>query len=103
LGATREHEIYRVPEGWERSGSISVGPDGTPWVVNDSGRIFRGHYLVLQAGDVTVTIESPAVTRADSVSKEHAEIAQAIRSGDEARALAILDDHMRDAVERLTG
>src|SRR5207237_391198 len=24
---------------------ISVGPDGTPWVVDDSGRIFRGHYL----------------------------------------------------------
>lgn len=34
---------------------ISVAPDGTPWVVNDGGRIFRGHRLLLSAGDVTVT------------------------------------------------
>jgi DNA-binding GntR family transcriptional regulator len=37
------------------------------------------------------------------LAEEHAQIARAIRSGDEAGALAILDDHMRDAVERLTG
>ncbi len=36
------------------------------------------------------------------LAEEHAEIARAIRSGDEARALAILDDHMRDAVDRLS-
>ncbi|MGE3288598.1 MAG: GntR family transcriptional regulator [Pseudonocardia sp.] len=34
--------------------------------------------------------------------EEHAEIARAIRCGDLARALALLDDHMRDAVRRLT-
>jgi DNA-binding GntR family transcriptional regulator len=34
--------------------------------------------------------------------EEHAEIVRAIRCGDEARALAVLDDHMRDAVRRLT-
>jgi DNA-binding GntR family transcriptional regulator len=33
---------------------------------------------------------------------EHAEIVRAIRCGDQARALAVLDDHMRDAVRRLT-
>jgi DNA-binding GntR family transcriptional regulator len=33
--------------------------------------------------------------------QEHAEIVAAIRSGDTARALAILDEHMRDAVGRL--
>jgi DNA-binding GntR family transcriptional regulator len=34
--------------------------------------------------------------------EEHAEIARAIRGGEEARALAVLDEHMRDAVRRLT-
>ena len=33
---------------------------------------------------------------------EHTEIVAAIRSGDTARALATLDEHMRDAVGRLT-
>jgi DNA-binding GntR family transcriptional regulator len=33
---------------------------------------------------------------------EHSEIVAAIRSGDTSRALAILDEHMRDAVGRLT-
>ncbi len=33
---------------------------------------------------------------------EHAEIVAAIRSGDTSRALTILDEHMRDAVKRLT-
>jgi oligogalacturonide lyase len=28
-GGSRDREIYKVPEGWERAGSISVGPDGT--------------------------------------------------------------------------
>lgn len=34
---------------------ISVGPDGMPWVVDDSGRIYRGHYLRLEASDITVS------------------------------------------------
>jgi DNA-binding GntR family transcriptional regulator len=34
---------------------------------------------------------------------EHADLARAIRSGDETRALTILDAHMRDAVDRLNG
>jgi len=34
--------------------------------------------------------------------EEHSEIVAAIRSGDTSRALAILDEHMRDAVGRLT-
>ena len=33
---------------------------------------------------------------------EHSEIVAVIRSGDTSRALAILDEHMRDAVGRLT-
>jgi DNA-binding GntR family transcriptional regulator len=33
--------------------------------------------------------------------EEHAEIVAAIRSGDNLRALTVLDEHMRDAVERL--
>lgn len=33
---------------------ISVGPDGTPWVVDGGGKIFRGHFLRLEASDVTI-------------------------------------------------
>jgi DNA-binding GntR family transcriptional regulator len=34
--------------------------------------------------------------------EEHAEIVAAIRSGDRSRALAVMDEHMHDAVGRLT-
>jgi len=29
LATLKEHELYRVPEGWERSAGLTVGPDGT--------------------------------------------------------------------------
>ncbi|WP_433189452.1 GntR family transcriptional regulator [Actinoallomurus sp. CA-150999] len=35
--------------------------------------------------------------------EEHAAIIEALRAGDEARLYALLDDHMQDAVRRLTG
>jgi oligogalacturonide lyase len=28
-GAVKERELYRIPEGWDRVGGMSVGPDGT--------------------------------------------------------------------------
>ena len=34
---------------------ISVGPDGTPWILNANDEIFRGHFLQLKAQNIAVT------------------------------------------------
>ena len=58
-GNLREREIYRVAEGWERAGGISVGPDGTHvTMVERKGETWRLRMLALAAGGARTVIES---------------------------------------------
>ena len=59
-GAAREREIYRIAEGWERAGSISVGPDGTHiTLIERKGETSRLRMVALVGGGVRTVIEAP--------------------------------------------
>ena len=54
-GTAKEREIYRVPEGWERSGGMSVGPDGThATLVERKGGTWRLRMAAFAGGARTV-------------------------------------------------
>jgi oligogalacturonide lyase len=59
-GSGREREVYRIPEGWERAGGISVGPDGTHvTLVERKGETWRLRMAaLLTAGGARTVIES---------------------------------------------
>jgi oligogalacturonide lyase len=54
----REREIYRIAEGWERAGSMSVGPDGThATLVERKGETSRLRIVTLAGGSPRTVIE----------------------------------------------
>jgi oligogalacturonide lyase len=60
VGAVKERELYRIPEGWARAGSISVGPDGTHvTLVETQGETSRLRMVALVAGGARTVIEVP--------------------------------------------
>ena len=62
VGGSRDREIYKIAEGWERAGGISVGPDGTHLTLAErKGETSRLRIVALlgPAGARTV-IEGPA-------------------------------------------
>ena len=64
VGAAREHEVYRIPEGWERTGSISVGPDGThATLIERKGETSRLRIVTLVGGAARTVIEAPVAMR----------------------------------------
>jgi oligogalacturonide lyase len=61
LASGRERELYRIPEGWERTGGMSVGPDGThATLVERQGDTFRLRMVALAGGAARTVIEGPA-------------------------------------------
>jgi oligogalacturonide lyase len=56
----KERELYQVPEGWEFSGGMSVGPDGThATLVERRGETSRLRMITLVQGVDRTVIESP--------------------------------------------
>jgi oligogalacturonide lyase len=60
-GGSRDREIYKIAEGWDRAGSISVGPDGTHvTLVERKGETSRLRMLPLAgAAGARTVIEAP--------------------------------------------
>jgi oligogalacturonide lyase len=60
VGSGREREIYRIPEGWERIGGASVGPDGThAALVERKDEAYRLRMVALVGGAARTVIEGP--------------------------------------------
>ena len=58
----REREIYRIAEGWNRAGSMSVGPDGThATLVERKGETSRLRMIALAGGAPRTVIEVQGV------------------------------------------
>lgn len=60
----RERELYRVPEGWERSPGMSISPDGTHAVfaegpAEQKGDVGRLRMISLAQGAARTVIEAP--------------------------------------------
>ena len=59
-GGSRDREIYRIAEGWERAGGISVGPDGTHvTLVERKGETSRLRMAALTGAGARTVLESP--------------------------------------------
>jgi oligogalacturonide lyase len=60
-GVGRERDIYRIADGWERAGGISIGPDGTHvTLVERKGETSRLRMIALAAaGGARTVIEAP--------------------------------------------
>src|SRR5215471_18375871 len=60
VSSGKEREIYRIPEGWERAGPISVGPDGTHiTLIERKGEACRLRMVALVGGTARTVIEAP--------------------------------------------
>jgi oligogalacturonide lyase len=60
LAALRERELYKLPEGWERSPGMSVGPDGTHATFAErSGEKSRIRMAPLLQGPARTVVEAP--------------------------------------------
>jgi oligogalacturonide lyase len=60
FSTVHEREIYEIPEGWERSSGISVGPDGTHAVLAErKGDGSRLRMILLAQGAARTVIEAP--------------------------------------------
>ncbi|MBS1860016.1 MAG: PD40 domain-containing protein [Acidobacteria bacterium] len=59
-GGGRKREVYRIAEGWERAGGISVGPDGTHVTLAErKGDTWRLRIAPLTGTGARTVIESP--------------------------------------------
>jgi oligogalacturonide lyase len=59
--SSKERELYRVPEGWERGRGMTVGPDGThATLVETRAGGSRLRMVPLAAGAARTVMESPA-------------------------------------------
>ena len=59
-GGTKDRELYKIAEGWERAGGISVGPDGTHvTLVERKGETSRLRMIALVGGGARTVIEIP--------------------------------------------
>ena len=58
----RDKEIYRVPEGWKRSGGLSLSRDGSQAVLVEArGGVFRLRLVKTSSGKATTVLERAAV------------------------------------------
>jgi oligogalacturonide lyase len=56
----RERELYQIPDDWERSPGMSVGPDGTHALIAEQKRdASRVRMVTLQQGSMRTVIEAP--------------------------------------------
>jgi hypothetical protein len=83
LSTLREHQLYQIPDGWERCEGMSVGPDGTHATFAErQGDGSRLRMVSLVQGQVRTVLESPFVM-SDPISRPmRAQILY--RHGDEA-------------------
>ena len=89
-GGMRERQIYRVAEGWERAGGISVGPDGTHvTLVERKGDTWRLRMVALTAGGARTVIESPTAMTAPIARPMRAQILY--RQADDAVGMVNMD------------
>jgi oligogalacturonide lyase len=59
-GGKRDREVYRIADGWDRSGPISVGPDGTHvTLVEKKGGASRLRLIALAGGVARTIVEGP--------------------------------------------
>ena len=62
LSSLRERQLYTVPEGWERSDGMSVGPDGTHAIFAERrGESSRLRMVSLAQGLAHTVVEAPFV------------------------------------------
>lgn len=60
LATLREHELYKVPEGWERCAGMTVGPDGTHATFAErQGTGSRLRMVSLVQGPARTVVEAP--------------------------------------------
>jgi oligogalacturonide lyase len=60
LATPRERKLYQVPEGWDRGGGMSVGPDGTHATFAERrGQGSRLRMVTLSEGAARTVVETP--------------------------------------------
>jgi oligogalacturonide lyase len=60
LSSLRQRELYQLPEGWERSPGMSVGPDGTHATFAERrGDASRLRMVTLEKGAARTVVEAP--------------------------------------------
>lgn len=97
----------------ERMARISEGPDSPEMVAADldfhhelveaarSDRLSRVHETVIVETSMCLRAMQSTYGPGEDRVSEHRELSDAIRAGDESRACAALDEHMRDGLARL--
>ena len=62
VSSLKERELYTIPEGWERSGGMSVGPDGTHAAFAErKGEVSRLRMVSLVQGLARTVLDAPVV------------------------------------------
>ena len=62
VSGTRDRELYKIPEGWERGAGMTVGPDGThATFVETKGEASRLRMVTLGQGVARTVLDSPFV------------------------------------------
>jgi oligogalacturonide lyase len=60
IATQREHELYKLPEGWERCAGMTVGPDGTHVTFAEKrGDGLRLRMIALVQGAARTVVEAP--------------------------------------------
>ena len=88
---------------WAELGDLDIRFHDLLVGASGSRRLQRMYQTLLVETRMCVSGLRPLYSRAEELAAEHRQLLEAVRSGDQRRALELIDAHMLDAAERLTG
>jgi DNA-binding GntR family transcriptional regulator len=88
---------------WATLGDLDIRFHDLLVAASGSRRLQRMYRTLLVESRMCITELLPHYSREQELVAEHRQLLEAVRSGDQQRALDLIDAHMLDAVERLCG